>query len=193
MPASRIISEENAFLIANAMESTIKGSSTWEGGTGWNGTAWRATSLKRKDLAGKTGTTNDSVDTWFTGFNMDIIATSWVGFDAPGRALGRTSYNTNLAKDQLKGGEAGAITALPAWIEFMEQVLPNYPARYRDIPEGVISVRIDRETGLLTRQTGYKSRFEYFIKDTEPKEYVDDFQRDSGQQKDKIEEEDELF
>lgn len=194
MPAPRIISEENAFLIANAMESTIKGSSTWEGGTGWNGTAWRAQKpLKRKDLAGKTGTTNDSVDTWFTGFNMDIIATSWVGFDAPGRALGRTSYNTNLEKDQLRGGEAGAITALPAWIEFMKQVLPKYPPRYRDIPEGVISVRIDRETGLLTRQTGYKSRFEYFIKDTEPKEYVDDFQRNSGQQKDKVEEDDELF
>lgn len=194
IPAPRIVSEENAFLIANAMESTIQGSVTWKGGTGWNGTAWRAQrKFKRKDLAGKTGTTNDFVDTWFTGFNMDIIATSWMGFDAPGRSLGRTSYNTNLGEGQLVGGEAGAIAALPAWIEFMEQVLPEYPARYRDIPEGIISVRVDRETGLLTRETGYKSRFEYFIKDTEPKEYVDEFEGSLGQQQDKVEEDEEIF
>ena len=193
MPAPRIISEQNAFLIASAMESTIKGSSNWKNGTGWNGTAWRAQSLKRKDLAGKTGTTNQSVDTWFTGFNKDIIATSWVGFDAPGRALGRASYNTNLGKGQLVGGEAGALSALPAWIDFMGRVLPDYPAKYRDIPEGVISVRVDRETGLLTRQTGYKSRFEYFIKGTEPKEYTDEHEQSLTQQQNEIEEDEEIF
>ncbi len=193
MPAPRIISKENAFLIADAMESTIKGSVSWKNGTGWNGTAWRAQKLKRKDLAGKTGTTNQSVDTWFTGFNQDIIATSWVGFDAPGRPLGRASYNTNLGKGQLVGGEAGALTALPAWIEFMEQVLPEYPVKNRDIPEGIISVRVDRETGLLTRQTGYHSRFEYFIAGTEPTEYVDDYQQAQNQQQDEVEEEEELF
>lgn len=192
MPAPRIISAQNAFLIANTMESTIQGSTTWKNGTGWNGTAWRARDLNRKDLAGKTGTTNDAVDTWFTGFNMDIVATTWIGFDAPGRPLGRTSYNTNLPDPQIIGGEAGATSALPGWIEFMQQVLPAYPAKYRDIPEGVISVRIDRETGLLTRKTGYESRFEYFIQGTEPKQYDDQYQQDSNLQ-DTVEEDDELF
>lgn len=192
MPAPRVISAQNAFLIANTMESTIRGSTTWQNGTGWNGTAWRAKDLNRRDLAGKTGTTNQSVDTWFTGFNQDIIATSWVGFDSPGRPLGRVRYNTNLAKKQIFGGEAGALTALPAWIDFMAQVLPDYPVRHRDIPEGVVSVRIDRETGLLTRKTGYHSRFEYFIKDTEPTEYADQFEQNFEAQ-DEVEEDDSLF
>ena len=192
IPAPRVISKENAFLIATAMESTIQGSSSWTNGTGWNGTAWKAQSLKRKDLAGKTGTTNQSVDTWFTGFNQDIIATSWVGFDAPGRALGRVQYHANYPKLKV-GGESGAMTALPAWIDFMSQVLPEYPARYREIPEGIVSVRIDRETGLLTRKSGYTSRFEYFAQGTEPKEYIDSAKADFNKQKDVIEEEEEIF
>jgi penicillin-binding protein 1A len=193
LPAERVISKENAFLISNAMESTINGSITWKNGTGWNGTAWRAQKLKRKDLAGKTGTTNQSVDTWFTGFNQDLLAASWVGFDAPGRALGRTQYNGNLGKNQMHGGEEGSRTALPAWISFMEKILPDYPAKYREIPEGIVSVRIDRETGLLTRKSGYTSRFEYFIRGTEPQDYIDSARADFNKENDVIEEEEEIF
>ena len=106
MPAPRVISKENAFLIADAMGSTIRGGGTWSKGNGWNGTAWRALRLKRLDLSGKTGTTNKAVDTWFTGFTPKLIATAWVGFDSPGRPLGSTKYNTNLDKGQLFGAEA---------------------------------------------------------------------------------------
>lgn len=193
-PAPRVISESNAFLVADSMNSTIRGGGKWNKGTGWNGTAWRAQKLKRDDLAGKTGTTNDSVDTWFTGFTPDIIATSWVGFDAPGRALGRTSYNTNLDKSQRSGGESGATTALPAWIDFMAQVLPDIPVHYREIPEGIVSVRVDIKTGLLSRKTDHTSIFEYFIKGTEPKDYVDNYNQSIiGTDKDKVQEDDEIF
>lgn len=173
LDAPRIISKENAFLIAEAMSSTVWGGGNWSQGTGWNGTAWRAQSLKRRDIAGKTGTTNKAIDTWFTGFTPQLLATTWVGFDAPGRSLGRTSYNTNLDDGQISGGESGAKTALPGWIDFMAQVLPDIPPTYRDIPEGVVSVRIDRETGLLSRKTDHTTRFEYFLTGTEPNKYAE--------------------
>ena len=194
MPAPRIISKENAFLVADAMASTIRGGGVWSKGNGWNGTAWRALSLKRRDLSGKTGTTNKAVDTWFTGFNPNIIATTWLGFDAPGQPLGTTSYNTNLGDSQLFGAESGAKTALPAWIEFMAQVLPDVPVVHREIPEGVISVRIDRQTGLLSRKTDHTSRWEYFVKGTEPTKYAETSRPVAlGDEQDLIEEEQGIF
>jgi len=195
LPAPRVISEENAFLVAEAMTSTIWGGGNWSRGTGWNGTGWRATTLKRKDVSGKTGTTNDSVDTWFTGFTPKILATTWVGFDAPGRSLGRTSANPNIEGTQLVGSEAGALAALPAWVDFMSEVLPDVPYSHRDIPEGIISVRIDLETGLLTRKSGYTTGFEYFIRGTQPTRYAENTNPISIEQdeKDLIEEDDEIF
>lgn len=196
MTAERIISKENAFLISEAMNSTVYGGGNWSKGTGWNGTAWRAAVKfrKRRDLSGKTGTTNNAKDTWFTGFNKDIIATTWVGFDDPGRDLGNTKYNTNLADDQMYGAESGAKTALPAWIEFMEDILPNYQPKYREIPEGIVSVRIDRETGLLSRKADHTTRFEYFMKGTEPTEYVDKIAPVLlGEEDDSITDSEELF
>ncbi len=194
-PAPRIISTENAFLIADSMNSTIWGGGTWNKGNGWNGTAWRAQSLKRRDFSGKTGTTNDSADTWFSGFNSHIAATVWVGFDAPGRTLGRTSFNSNLSnKAQETGSEAGAITALPGWIKFIDQISDSIPVSYREIPEGIVSVRIDRKTGLLSRSTDHTTRFEYFIKGTEPTKYVDEFSPVTiDDEKDMIEDEEGLF
>ena len=173
LAAPRVINENNAFLISEAMTNTIWGGGSWKHGTGWSGTAWKAQKLKRKDISGKTGTTNKSVDTWFTGFTPKIIATSWTGFDEPNRPLGKTRYNKNLPKDQLYGGESGAKTALPAWIDFMEQILPSIPITYREIPDSIISVRVDRETGLLSRKTDHSTLFEYFIKGTEPDQYTD--------------------
>jgi penicillin-binding protein 1A len=193
-PAPRVISAANSFLIADALNATIWGGGNWTHKTGWNGTAWKAQSLRRRDLSGKTGTTNDAVDTWFTGFNSKIVATSWLGFDAAGRPLGSVKYNANLDKNQTYNGESGAKSALPAWISFMKEILPSIPVSYREIPEGIISVRIDRDTGLLSRKTDHTTRWEYFIKGTEPKKYADNnlpITLDGN--KDQIKEDDELF
>ena len=195
LPAPRVISEQNAFLVTDAMNSTIWGGGNWSKGNGWLGTAWRARELKRRDFSGKTGTTNQSVDTWFTGFNAHVVATSWVGFDAPGRPLGRTSKHPDIPRsEQEVGAEAGALTALPAWIRFMQDYKDKVPEVYREIPEGIISVRIDRKTGLLSRKNDYTTRFEYFIKGTEPTKYADEFDPQTiDEEKDMIEEEEGLF
>lgn len=195
IPAPRVISEDVAFLMNDALNSTVWGGGNWSKGNGWVGTAWRAQSLKRRDFSGKTGTTNDAVDTWFTGYNKHIAATVWVGFDAPGRPLGRTTLNENMtAAEQLKDGEAGAVTALPGWIDFIDRISDTIPESYREIPEGIISVRIDRKTGLMSRKTDHTSRWEYFIKGTEPKKYADEFTPELiDEEKDLIEEEEGLF
>lgn len=170
--APQIISKQNAFLIASAMNSAIWGGGSWSHKTGWSGTGWRAQALKRRDLSGKTGTTNDSVDTWFSGFNRDVMTSVWVGFDNPGNTLGRSTYNNNLASGQISGAESGAKTAQPAWVDFMRVALDGKPAAPIEPPEGLVSIRIDLETGLLSHKNDYTSRFEYFEKGTAPTKYV---------------------
>ncbi|MBB1355966.1 penicillin-binding protein 1A, partial [Pseudoalteromonas sp. SR45-5] len=170
--APRIISKQNAFLIADAMHSGIWGGGSWAHKTGWSGTGWRAQALERRDLSGKTGTTNDSVDTWFSGFNSKVMTSVWVGFDNPGNALGRSTYNNNLDSSQISGAESGAKTAQPAWIEFMKAALEGTPEAPIEPPEGLVSIRIDLATGLLSHKNDYTSRFEYFEKGTAPTKYV---------------------
>lgn len=170
--APRIISKQNAFLIADAMHSGIWGGGSWAHKTGWSGTGWRAQALERRDLSGKTGTTNDSVDTWFSGFNSKVMTSVWVGFDNPGNALGRSTYNNNLDSNQISGAESGAKTAQPAWIEFMKAALEGTPEAPIEPPEGLVSIRIDLATGLLSHKNDYTSRFEYFEKGTAPTKYV---------------------
>nr|WP_247664708.1 PBP1A family penicillin-binding protein [Pseudoalteromonas sp. MMG010] len=170
--APQIISKQNAFLISQAMHSAIWGGGSWSHKTGWSGTGWRAQALKRRDLSGKTGTTNDAVDTWFSGFNKNLLTSVWVGFDNPGNPLGRTSRNTNLGSDQIAGAEAGAKTAQPAWVEFMAAALEGTPEAPIEPPEDLVSVRIDLATGLLSHKNDYTSRFEYFEKGTAPTKYV---------------------
>ena len=170
--APRIISKQNAFLISQAMHSAIWGGGSWAHKTGWSGTGWRAQALDRRDLAGKTGTTNDSVDTWFSGFNRNVLTSVWVGFDNPGNPLGRSTYNSNLDKSQISGAESGAKTAQPAWVDFMRVALDGMPEAPIEFPEGLVSVRIDLATGLLSHKNDYTSRFEYFIKGTAPTKYV---------------------
>lgn len=106
------------------MTSTIMGGGSWKHKTGWNGTGWRAQKIKfnkrpRKDLSGKTGTTNNYVDAWFTGFNSKVLTTTWVGFDNPSKSLGKVSNNNNLGKNQVTGNEFGARAAQPIWVDFM--------------------------------------------------------------------------
>lgn len=181
--AQQVISEQNAFLVQEMMQTAITGSGSWRNKTYWQGTGWRANVLlKRKDLAGKTGTTNDSKDTWFSGFQPNLVATAWVGFDDPSRSLGRTSAHrylvnkagnrANFIGNSMFGGEDGAKAAQPAWIRFMEEALKNMPEQSKTIPSGITTVRIDRTTGKLTTRTDHTSRFEYFKAGTEPKAYV---------------------
>ncbi|PWS54476.1 penicillin-binding protein 1A [Pseudoalteromonas sp. meg-B1] len=187
--APQIISKQNAFLIASAMNSAIWGGGSWSHKTGWSGTGWRAQALKRRDLSGKTGTTNDSVDTWFSGFNRDVMTSVWVGFDNPGNTLGRSTYNNNLGSGQISGAESGAKTAQPAWVDFMKVALDGKPAAPIEPPEGLVSIRIDLETGLLSHKNDYTSRFEYFEKGTAPTKYVLSQPNDIFEENTKTEEE----
>ncbi|STO55941.1 penicillin-binding protein 1A [Grimontia hollisae] len=171
--APQVISEQNAFLVREMLEANIWGGGDWAQGTGWNGTGWRAQKpLNRRDIGGKTGTTNDSKDAWYSGFAPGLVATVWVGFDDHSRTLGRTSHNANLDNTQVSGAEAGAKTAQPAWIDFMVDALVDVPEQRKVIPSDIVKVRIDRDTGLLTRSNDSSSLFEYFEKGTEPTEYV---------------------
>jgi penicillin-binding protein 1A len=186
--APQVISESNAFLVREMMASNIWGGGNWGASTGWNGTGWRAQVLKRRDIGGKTGTTNSSKDAWYSGFGPNIVATTWVGFDKHSRELGKTSWNNNLGKEQISGGEAGAKTAQPAWIEFMKAALQDVPVQAKQLPEDIVTVRIDRESGKLSNRNDASSMFEYFEKGTEPTETVSEsgsesiFETDSSEE-----------
>ncbi len=172
--APSAISEETAFLTRELLNTAIWGGGSWQHKTGWNGTGWRAMrALKRKDIGGKTGTTNDSKDAWFSGYVGNTVATSWVGFDNFDRELGKARFNKNLDKEQIYGGEFGARTALPAWIEFMQDTALSQPVVFPKKPINISTARIDRSTGLLTYKTDYTTRFEYFRTGSVPTEYVE--------------------
>lgn len=147
--APHVINTPLAFLIRDAMMTNIYGE------PGWSGTGWRAARDLggRRDIGGKTGTTNSSKDAWFSGYGPDVVASAWIGFDDNRRTLGR--------------GEAGAKSAQPMWNEFMKSILAGVPVKTMKPPKGVISVSIDSRTGKLG-----SSRREYFIEGTEPKEHA---------------------
>ncbi len=134
------IGPQIAFLITSALQDAIQG-----------GTGRRAKQLGRKDLAGKTGSTNDWMDAWYSGYNRDVVVTAYVGFDEP-----RT----------LK--EYGAIAALPMWMYFMEAALKDKPEHTLEPPPGIVSVKIDPVTGLLAREDQLDAIQEYFIENTVP-------------------------
>ena len=134
--APRVISKQNAFLIQDLMRDVIR-----------RGTGRRALALGRRDLSGKTGTSNDQRDAWFGGFNADIASVVWVGYD------------DDLP---LGPGEEGSRTALPIWIEFMRIALRGAPEHQMPMPDGIVSRRIDRATGCPARAGGLNTTFEYF-------------------------------
>ncbi|WP_339723156.1 penicillin-binding protein 1A [uncultured Paraglaciecola sp.] len=184
LSAPRVISAENAFLVAEMMRSAVQINGTWDN----RGTGWRAALLlnRRSDIAGKTGTTNDVRDTWFSGFTPDLVATAWVGFDDNNRRLGYTTRNQNLVNknpqkfnyigNALIGSESGAHAAQPAWIRFMQYALAGEPEHVLPMPTDLLTVRIDKGTGKLTNRTDKTSMFEYFTLGTEPQTFVADAQ-----------------
>ena len=141
-PAKQVITPQNAYIINSMLRDVVK-----------FGTGRQALSLNRNDLAGKTGTTNDQLDAWFNGYNPDLVAIGWVGFDNP-RTLGR--YET--------GGRA----ALPMWIDFMRIALEDQPEHAFEQPVDMVTVRIDTETGLLARPGDQNAIYESFHKDNVP-------------------------
>ncbi|MCS4505291.1 penicillin-binding protein 1A [Arhodomonas aquaeolei] len=145
LPAPRVLPADNAWLITSMMQDVIR-----------QGTGRGALVLDRDDLSGKTGTTNDQVDAWFSGFNHSLVTTSWVGFDES-RPLGRA--------------ETGARAALPMWIDYMGAALEGEPSSTLSQPPGIVSVGINPESGLVARE-GSESMTEYFregnVPDREP-------------------------
>ncbi|MCZ6854974.1 MAG: penicillin-binding transpeptidase domain-containing protein, partial [Gammaproteobacteria bacterium] len=142
IPAIRVIDERNAFIMHDMLKDVIL-----------KGTGRRARSLKRNDLAGKTGTTNDAADTWFNGYNPDVVTTVWVGFPNH-QPLGANHYGSN--------------TPLPIWIDFMAVALADLPERFLDQPEGVINLKIDPVTGKLASPQQDNAIFEYFLTEHAP-------------------------
>lgn len=169
--AERVISPQNAFLITQALNEAIWGAD-WSSKPGWQGTGFRGRKLNRRDIAGKTGTTNEAKDAWFSGYSRRLVTTAWIGFDDPSRNLGSSSYNGNLDKNQIIGKEFGAKSAQPAWISFMRTALEDLPVEPFMQPENIVSVRIDKLTGKLTKRTDNTSIFEYFKLGSAPTEYV---------------------
>lgn len=131
--AERVIDSRNAFIMSSLMRDVVRA-----------GTATRAMRLKRNDLAGKTGTTNEFVDAWFGGFQSTLVAVAWMGFDQP-KTLGRN--------------ETGGSAALPIWIDYMAVALKNVPEEPFNPPAGIMVMQIDPQTGVRTSAGGISEYF----------------------------------
>jgi penicillin-binding protein 1A len=140
------------------------------------GTGRKAKVLGRNDLAGKTGTTNGPKDAWFSGYNYHLVTTTWLGFDQ-NYALGRREY--------------GGTSALPIWINYMKVALDGIPEKVRELPAGLVSVRIDPTTGKRAAPGNTKAIFELFRAENIPSfaEDIDPINIISGE-KDSVQAED---
>ncbi len=145
--AEQVLLPQTVFLINTMMRDVIR-----------SGTGRRALAIGRKDLAGKTGTTNDQRDAWFTGFNADLATIAWVGFDNP-RPLGDR--------------ETGARAALPMWVDYMGDALNGVEEKELQQPPGLVSVRIDPKTGQLANPTTQDAIFEFFLSEQVPTEQTE--------------------
>lgn len=140
--AERVLDERIAFIMSTMLREVIQ-----------RGTGIRARNLGRTDLAGKTGTTNEAADTWFNGFHPELVTTVWVGFSNH-EPLGAREYGSN--------------TPLPIWIDFMRDALPQLPERTLTQPRGVVSLKIDPDTGQLAAPGQANAMFEYFLSEHVP-------------------------
>ena len=150
--APRVVSAQNIWIMNSMTRDVIK-----------NGTGRRALQLNRSDLSGKTGTTNDQHDAWFSGFNSNIVTICWVGFD----------------KFQPLGSrETGARAALPMWIDYMKVALDGMPNSIMERPKGLLNVRIDPVTGQLANANNPDAVFEVFRLEQAPKSIAETKQPD---------------
>ncbi len=140
--AERIMDERVNFVIDSILRDVIT-----------RGTGRRALVLERGDIAGKTGTTNGPMDAWFSGYNHDVVTTTWVGFDNY-TPLGRKEF--------------GGTAALPIWIDFMREALRDSPEAERPLPPGIVHVRVDPESGLLAEAGQRNAILEYFREEHVP-------------------------
>ena len=131
----RIIDPRNAFIMTDMLKEVIN-----------SGTAKRAKKLKRSDIAGKTGTTNNLIDAWFAGYNPDIVTVTWMGYPQP-KPLGKK--------------ETGSRAALPIWIDYMESILNDYPIKMLVEPEGILPLKVKKHEGTLATQDD-DGIYEYF-------------------------------
>jgi penicillin-binding protein 1A len=138
--AERAIDPRNAWLMTSLLKDVVA-----------YGTATRALVLGRRDIAGKTGTTNENVDAWFCGYNAALVGVAWIGFDQP-RTLG--------------ANETGSVAALPMWIAYMQKALKGTPEANLAQPEGIIAARINTETGLHDEGG---TLIEYFLAEFPPR------------------------
>ncbi|MEH6589191.1 MAG: penicillin-binding protein 1A [Halioglobus sp.] len=145
--APRVMDTRVNFIIDSILQDVIT-----------RGTGRRALVLERGDLAGKTGTTNGPMDAWFSGYNRDVVTTTWVGFD---------NY-TPLGKK-----EFGGTAALPIWINYMREALRDSPDVERPMPAGIVNVKIDPDTGALAHSNQKNAIFEYFRVERVPKQSPD--------------------
>jgi penicillin-binding protein 1A len=142
-PARRVLEEPEAYLTTSLLTSVVD-----------HGTGQKAKELARP-VAGKTGTSNGSKDTWFAGFSTDIAAVVWLGYD-DGNLLGR--------------GETGGTTALPAWISFMKVAFEGRARTEFPRPPGIAQISIDKRTGQLPYEGDVDVMDELFLQGTEPKD-----------------------
>ena len=113
----RVIDARNAFIMDSMLQDVTR-----------YGTAGRAAKLGRRDIAGKTGTTNEFLDAWFAGYAPTLVGVAWVGFDQP-KTLGRN--------------ETGGAVSLPIWINYMEKGLKGVPDVARPVPPGIVDLKVD--------------------------------------------------
>jgi penicillin-binding protein 1A len=133
-----VIDERIAFLIKDILQEFMQ-----------KGTAGRKSSfLKRDDIAGKTGTTNDAVSTWFSGFHEDLVTTVWVGTD-DFSSLGENEY--------------GSTIALPIWLDYMNEELNTLEIKEKNIPEGLSFIRVNKKTGKIDGLENKNTYFELFL------------------------------
>lgn len=164
-PAPRVIDEDVAYIMNTMLRSVIT-----------NGSGRRINrEIGRPDLAGKTGTTNDNFDLWFSGFNADMVTTVYVGFDNP-QTLGRD--------------EQAATVAVPIWIDFMEDALADMPINSMAQPDGIVTVRINPATGFRAQANEEGAIFEVFREEYQPLEAND---ANAINDPDSLDDTDELF
>lgn len=140
--APRVVDERTVYIMDSMMRDVIA-----------RGTGYRARVLERNDLAGKTGTTNGPRDAWFAGYNPELVTVAWLGFDQQ-TPLGRAEY--------------GGTAAQPIWIEYMRFALSGFPDRPPQQPDGIVTVRINPETGERARTGDPDAIFEIFREENLP-------------------------